>query len=280
MRFKIAILTAAVTLMAMVGYPTAAQADAASDLTACVTAINDPLYTKATLPVLILGAGKTQTDLESAITAGTFRVYVATGPGRITASASSSLQDIFCGDSNDNSVSDLDANTNQHDYFFGGGGNDSVTVGMWDSTFWGGLGSDYAISVQENSVFNGGPGFDSAGSTSTGGSFVQGADILEFSSFTLMGNPSKIDYRKSINITAVVDTDSRISFTELGKRIPRCLNIRTTRVNGYYNAVCPWSPTRIGYASLAASASPVLTGTGSAYVMTSKLFVSSRTGNR
>lgn len=285
MRATLARLTSLFTLVVCLFAPQVASAvvDGPALLTSCVNAINDPLYTKSTLPVIILGSGKTQSDLESAISAGTYTVWIATGAGAFGASASSFSKDIFCGDINNNTVSNLDANSGEHDFFFGGPGIDSVTTGMWDSTFYGGLGNDYAASVQEYSVFNGGPGYDSYGAISTGtyaSTFNQGSDIVSFSSFTLAGNPTSVPYRTSIAITASLDTPSKVTFSDAGKRIARCLNVTTTQTNGYYNAVCNWSPTRIGYTSLAAVATPIITATGNSFSMSGKLFVYKRSGNR
>lgn len=285
MRKLVARTSIVVTLLAFSTAPQVARAalDGPALLTSCVNAIDDPLYTKATLPVIILGAGKNQQDLENVLSAGTYVVWVASGSGAFGGGASSFGKDLFCGNANDNTVSNLDGNGSEHDFFFGGRGNDSVTTGMWDSTFFGGLGNDYVASIQEYSIFNGGPGFDTYGAISTGtyaSTFNQGTDVVAFSSFSLTGNPSSIEYRKYISITAVLDTPSRVTFTDLGKRIAGCLNVRTVVANGYYNAVCNWSPTRIGYANLAATATPLIASTGSSYSQPGKVFVYKRSGNR
>ena len=169
MRIKASRLMLIFTLFASsLTIPSANAADGPGLLTSCVNALNDPAYTKSSLAILILGSGKTQADLEAAITNGTYSVWVATTSGAFGGSASSSAQDIFCGNGNDNSVLYLDANGGQHDFFFGGAGNDSVTGGIWDSTFFGGPGNDSVVSLSESSYFYGGTGTDSASNISTG----------------------------------------------------------------------------------------------------------------
>jgi hypothetical protein len=100
----------------------ASAADGPALLTACVNAINDPLYTRATLPGL-MSVANTAT-LETLITNGTIVVWVANGAGEISGSASSNGngRDIFCGDSNDNTIQTMDSDSSSRDYFFGGAG--------------------------------------------------------------------------------------------------------------------------------------------------------------
>jgi hypothetical protein len=151
------------------------------DLNACISAINDPLYTRDTLPELIRHPNGSQpyadaNALQAAITAGTIFLYVANGPGLIFSGGGSrqDAPDLYCGDSNDNSVDNLDSNTSSRDYFFGGAGNDSVT-NSWLSTFYGGPGNDTVGGLSENSIFYGGPGTDSVTSNSSS-TFDQGVD--------------------------------------------------------------------------------------------------------
>ena len=173
------------------------------DLNACITAINDPLYTRDTLPGLIRHPNGSQpyadaTALQAAITAGTIFLYVANGPGLIFSGGGSrqDAPDLYCGDSNDNSVDNLDSNTSSRDYFFGGAGNDSVT-NSWLSTFYGGPGNDTVGGLSENSIFYGGPGTDSVTSNSSS-TFDQGVDdstpptITSSSSFSAAENQTAI----------------------------------------------------------------------------------------
>ena len=151
------------------------------DLNACVTAINDPQFTRDTIATTIRNPNGTSrfadgNALQAAITAGTIYLYVANGPGLIFdgGGARQGAPDLYCGDSNDNSVNNLDSDTSSRDTFFGGAGNDSVT-NSWLSDFWGGPGNDSVGGLSENSYFNGGPGTDSVTSNS-GSTFDQGVD--------------------------------------------------------------------------------------------------------
>ena len=151
------------------------------DLNACVTAINDPQYTRDTIATTIRNPNGTQkyadgNALQAAITAGSIYLYVANGSGLIFdgGGARQNAPDLYCGDSNDNTVNNLDSDTASRDTFFGGAGNDIVT-NSWLSDFYGGPGNDYVGSLAEDSYFNGGPGTDSVG-TNSGSTFVQGLD--------------------------------------------------------------------------------------------------------
>ena len=151
-------------------------AEATTLLNNCISAINDPLYTRATLPAIIGYADAAA--IESAIAAGSLGVYIANGAGIIpnSGSANGNAPDLFCGDSNDNQVGVMDSNTSSQDFFFGGGGNDSLTGTMWFSSFYGGPGNDYANNIQERSTFRGGPGNDTYTTLSADSTFEQGAD--------------------------------------------------------------------------------------------------------
>jgi len=151
-------------------------AEATTLLNNCISAINDPLYTRATLPAIIGYADAAA--IESAIAAGSLGVYIANGAGVIpnSGSANGNAPDLFCGDSNDNQVAFMDSNTSSQDFFFGGGGNDSLTGTMWFSSFYGGPGNDYAYNIQERSTFRGGPGNDTYTTLSADSTFEQGVD--------------------------------------------------------------------------------------------------------
>lgn len=210
MRIKASRLMLILALLSITNSYQVAEAayDGPALLTSCVNALNDPAYTKSSLAILILGSSGTQASLEAAMTNGTYRVWVASGAGTFGGSASSSAQDIFCGDANDNSVANLDANGGQHDFFFGGAGNDAVTTGMWDSTFFGGLGDDSAAGVYEYSNFYGGPGTDTPSNVSTG-SFASNvyADGPTITSVT--SNLANGSYRTGQVI------DVRVTFSEI-----------------------------------------------------------------
>lgn len=151
------------------------------DLNACVTAINDSQFTRDTIATTIRNPNGTQryadgNALQAAITAGTIYLYVANGSGLIFDGGGDrqGAPDLYCGDSNDNSVNNLDSDTASRDTFFGGAGNDTVT-NSWLSDFWGGPGNDSVGGLSENSYFNGGPGTDSV-TSNNGSTFVQGVD--------------------------------------------------------------------------------------------------------
>jgi hypothetical protein len=151
------------------------------DLNACVTAINDPQFTRDTIATTIRNPNGTSrfadgNALQAAITAGTIYLYVANGSGLIFdgGGARQGAPDLYCGDANDNSVNNLDSDTSSRDTFFGGAGNDSVT-NSWLSDFWGGPGNDSVGGLSENSYFNGGPGTDSV-TSNNGSTFDQGVD--------------------------------------------------------------------------------------------------------
>jgi hypothetical protein len=173
------------------------------DLNACITAINDPQFTRDTLATTMRNPDGTQRyangdALQAAITAGSINLYVANGPGLIFDGGGSrqDAPDLYCGDSNDNTVNNLDSNTSSRDHFFGGAGNDTVT-NSWLSDFWGGPGNDTVGNLAENSYFNGGPGTDSVTSPSSS-TFVQGVDdstaptVTSSSSFSAAENQTAI----------------------------------------------------------------------------------------
>ena len=171
----------------------------AQTLDACIAAINDPLFTRSTIPGMTGFANAAA--IETAIGNGTLVVYVANGAGEITGSAGSNGngRDFFCGDSNNNSVPSLDSEASTRDYFWGGGGNDSVVGTMWASTFWGGPGDDTAGTLAEGSIFYGGPGNDLASSIQGGSTFEQGVDP----DITAPTFPSAESFNVAENSTAV-----------------------------------------------------------------------------
>jgi hypothetical protein len=157
-----------------------AHADVANsyDLNACVTAINDPQYTRDTLATTIKNTNGTTKyangdALQAAITAGTIYLYVATGPGQIYDGSRGNSPDLICGDSNNNSVPVLDSDASSYDYFFGGAGDDSVGT-SWLSKFYGGPGNDSVGTLTETSYFDGGPGNDFVTTLSGGATFDGG----------------------------------------------------------------------------------------------------------
>ena len=157
-----------------------AHADVANsyDLNACVTAINDPQFTRDTIATTIKNINGTTKyangdALQAAITAGTIYLYVANGAGQIYDGSRGNSPDLICGDSNNNSVPVLDSDTSSYDYFFGGAGDDSVT-NSWLSKFYGGPGNDSVGTLTESSYFDGGPGNDFVTTLSGGATFDGG----------------------------------------------------------------------------------------------------------
>ena len=193
--------------------PIAAQAVVSNsfDLNACITAINDPLYTRDTLATTLRNPNGTQRyangdELQAAINNGSIYLYVANGPGLIFGGSGSRQDnpDLYCGDSNDNSVTNLDSNTSTRDHFFGGAGNDTVT-NSWLSDFYGGPGNDSVGNLSENSYFNGGPGTDSVGSISSS-TFDQGVDdstppTLSSAALNSSGTAITLTYNEALSAT-------------------------------------------------------------------------------
>jgi hypothetical protein len=191
--------------------PANAVLTAAQQLDGCIAAINDPLYTRSTMPGLMGFANAAA--IETAITNGTLVVWIANGAGVITGSngANGNGQDLFCGDSNDNQVATLDSDASSQDYFFGGAGNDSVTNHMWFSTVYGGPGNDYVAYIDERSHFYGGPGTDTYGTLSADSFFDQGVDP----DTTPPAFPSSDTFNVAENSTSVgtISTDESATIT-------------------------------------------------------------------
>ena len=153
-------------------------ADGAALLSLCVSSINYPLYTADKIAELM---GLSTSALTTAISNGSITVWIASGAGIFGASAVGNSQDLFCGDSNNNTVTDLDSDASTKDYFFGGAGNDTVT-NSWNSVFYGGPGADSAGSFAEGAIFYGGSGVDTSPSLATGATFFQQDPIFSASS--------------------------------------------------------------------------------------------------
>ena len=132
-------------------------------LNRCVTNIDDSLFDSAF--VLNLTGYATESQFETAVTNGTWQVQLATGSGLFGINNGNS-RDLYCGNSQDNTVYELDSAAGSRDFFIGGAGNDSTTGPVWESTFYGGTGNDYAARLEEASYFYGGPGTDSCGTVS------------------------------------------------------------------------------------------------------------------
>lgn len=181
-------------------------AEAATLLTNCINGINDPLYTRATLPGLMGFASAAA--IETAISNGSLGIYIASGAGVITNVNNSNSQDLYCGDSNNNSIVYMDSSASTRDFFFGGAGDDSVTGEMWFSTFFGGQGNDSVAKLSETSYFYGGLGTDTVSNISTGtyaSYFYQDGPSIT----SVTSNTSDGSYRAGQNI------DIRVTFSEI-----------------------------------------------------------------
>ncbi len=174
---KLSTLTAVGLLASVLVVPSASavtSSEATTLLSNCIAAINDPLYTRATLPGLMTYNGVTYANdaaIESALVAGTLTIWIATTSGAF-GSGSGGASDLFCGNYQDNTPTDLDSSAGKRDYFFGGAGNDSVN-NMWESVVYGGPGNDTVNNMSEASYFYGGPGTDVATNVAAGSFFYQ-----------------------------------------------------------------------------------------------------------
>ena len=213
---RVGVSLAMALAVALVQTPSASAitaAEATTLLNNCIAAINDPLYTRSTLPGIMGFANAAA--IESRIAAGTLGVYIANGAGVIpnSASANGNAQDLYCGDSNDNQVAYMDSDASTQDFFFGGAGNDSLTETMWYSSFYGGPGNDYVKSIQERSTFNGGPGTDTYTTLSADSTFIQGVDDSTPPTF-----PSAESFSVAENLTSIgtISTDENATISIFG----------------------------------------------------------------
>ena len=189
-------------------------AEATTLLNNCIAAINDPLYTRATLPGIMTYNGVTYsnaTAIENAVVAGTLNIWVATTSGSF-GSFNGGISDLYCGNSQDNTGMELDAQAGKRDYFFGGAGNDSVT-NMWESVFYGGPGNDSVNNMSETAYFYGGPGTDTVTNQGAGTFFYQ-----EDPDTTAPTFPSADTFNVSENSTSVgtVTTSESATITIFG----------------------------------------------------------------
>jgi hypothetical protein len=127
-----------------------------SILDVCVANIADANVTKQT--ILTVTGFANEAALLAAVANNTWGIYNASGSGSFGTS-NQSRPDIYCGNSQDNTLQYLDSNASSKDYFWGGGGNDTVAH-MWLSVFYGGDGDDTASILDEASLFYGEAGND------------------------------------------------------------------------------------------------------------------------
>ena len=198
-------LLAAFGLLASIFVAPSASAVTASEATtllnSCIAAINDPLYTRATLPGIMTYNGVTYANdaaIESALVAGTLTIWIATTSGAF-GSGNGGANDLFCGNYQDNTPTDLDSSAGRRDYFFGGAGNDTVN-NMWESVVYGGPGNDTVNNMSESSYFYGGPGTDVATNVAGGSFFYQ--EDLDTTAPTFISGQS---FSHPENVTAVAN---------------------------------------------------------------------------
>ena len=195
--------------------PPAFAATRSTDLAACVTSINDPNWTQATIASAMgyssVAELQGKIDSNASDRVQMWLMSSGTHDGQNT----NQVADLLCGTSGNDYVNLLDSNPSIKpfgDFFFGGAGNDYIG-GSYDSNFYGGAGNDYATgNVAEGSLFYGGPGNDYIGGgldpqtssnptefhggpgadyvsgsvgTSPGAKFFQNPEISSASSFSL-----------------------------------------------------------------------------------------------
>jgi hypothetical protein len=103
---------------------------------------------------------------------------------------------------------------------------------------------------------------------------------VQFTALNLNGNSNTAVFRITSQIEAVLNVDSYATFMANGKRVPGCLNIRTTFSNSVYSVSCIWRPTTRGSVSITVRGRPVDEGMteGSSRVL--NVLVSNRTNTR
>lgn len=231
MRKAISVLLSTLSISVLIpASPAAAvtSAEATILLNNCISAINDPLYTRSTLPGIMTYNGVNYGNdaaIESALVAGTLTIWIATTSGNF-GSGSGGSSDLFCGNFQDNTPTDLDSSAGKRDYFFGGAGNDSVN-NMWESVFYGGPGNDSVSNMSEGSYFYGGPGTDVATNVAAGSFFYQEDPDSTAPTFTSAGsfnspeNATFVTYvvvNESATITiSAGDDQAKFSLIRLGE---------------------------------------------------------------
>lgn len=81
-------------------------------------------------------------------------------------------------------------------------------------------------------------------------------------------------------LTANIDSDSRVTFLENGKRIGKCINLRATGSGNSYSSTCAWKPRSRGSVTVAARAIPALSSTPMSNIFEQTVFVGKRNSFR
>jgi hypothetical protein len=186
-------------------------------------------------------------------------------------------------------------NSNQAGTFggFGGGGAPAMMCGAIAGGGGGGYSGGGPGAENPSSFFNGGGGggsYNGGSSPVTNGAINSGTGSVtitlitvaaaNITSFNLTGNAITATYRNAVNIIAVVDISSKVSFKAGGVRIPGCTNISTTGSSPNFTATCSWKPSRRGKLILSAVATPMSGGDSGANQTPLIVAVGNRTGNR
>lgn len=96
---------------------------------------------------------------------------------------------------------------------------------------------------------------------------------------SISANNSPI-FGMSSTLTASVDSDSRVTFLENGKRIGNCINLRATGSGNSYSSTCTWKPRSRGAVTISARAIPALSSTPISNTVQKTLLVGRRTSLR
>jgi hypothetical protein len=189
----------------------------------------------------------------------------------------------------------LGGNSNQAGTFggFGGGGAPAMRCGA----IGGGGGGGYS---------GGGPGGENIGSNygggGGGGSYNGGTSpvvngvtnsgegsititaltvaVSNFNSIALAGNSLSANFRSAANISANLDIASKVTFLANGKRIPGCINVRTSGTSPNIVATCSWKPNRRGAVTITATAVPTTGGNTGTTQTPLRINVTGRVGTR
>lgn len=151
--------------------------------------------------------------------------------------------------------------------YSGGGGGNSNSVG-------GDGGGSYITGINQSAI----------GGANSGDGYVTitllVAAVSNFNSFAMSGDVSTASYRTSININANLDIASKVTFLANGKRIPGCINVRTTGSTPNIIATCNWKPNRRGVINVTATAVPISGGDIGTTQTVLRITVAPRTGTR
>jgi hypothetical protein len=189
----------------------------------------------------------------------------------------------------------LGGNSNQAGTFggFGGGGAPAMRCGAIGGGGGGGYSGGGPGGEPTDSAFSGGGGGGSYnggtspvvnGVTNSGeGSITITAltvAVSNFNSIALAGNTLSANFRTAINISANLDIASKVTFLANGKRIPGCINVRTSGTSPNIVATCSWKPNRRGVITISATAVPTSGGNAGTTQAPLSVNVAGRAGTR